>query len=398
MTTLDVLSPDIYVDGVPHARFAQLRREAPVAWHPEPNGGPGFWAVTKHADVLAVSLDAKTFSSESGGTQIEDLPRGDLRVSPDNLAIMDPPRHSRFRALVASAFTPAGLAAMEPFIVRLVGERLDALVDRGRFDFMSEFAARLPMAIILRMVGVPAEDEAKLGRWIARLLAPDDPEFASSPEERAKITGEFMGYAHTIAAARRKTPEDDLLSRLMSATVDGVSLSYEEFGMFFMLLLAAGTHTTQLSIGNATKLLIEHPDARRAVASDPSLVASTIEEVLRFSPPLMHFRRTAKVDTELRGVRIAAGQKVVVWYPSANRDEEVFSAPDTFDVRRTPNEHVSFGHGPHSCLGHALARMQLRIAVAACLSRLPALALDGPVERLRSNWFNGMKSMPVRVV
>lgn len=391
---IDIFSPDVYAQGIPHHLFDQLRHHAPVYWHAEPDG-VGFWAVTKHADVLSISRDAVTFSSEKGGTQIPDLPRGDLRVSPDVLANMDPPRHAKYRALVSSAFTPSVLRRTEDFVEDLVSKTLEPLLEKRQFDFMTEFAAKLPMTIILNMVGVPHDDEAQLTRWIFSLLVPDDPSFATTPEERADVTRQFMEYAHTLAAERRRSPKEDLLSRLMAAEIDGTKLSYEEFGMFFILLLAAGTDTPTLTLGNGIQLLIENPAEHRRLLADTSLIGRAVEEILRFSPPLIHFRRTATTDTTIRGQRIAAGQKVVMWYPSANRDEEVFPRPHVFDITREPGAHVAFGYGPHFCLGHALARMQIRIALRECVRRMPRMEPRGVAERLRSNWLNGLKSFPI---
>jgi cholest-4-en-3-one 26-monooxygenase len=396
MSTIDfdIASLDLYTTGVPHDRFRRLRREAPVSWHAEA-GGPGFWAITRHRDVLEVSKDAATYSSEAGGTQIPDLPADDLRRSVDNLAIMDPPRHTRHRALIGQSFTPNVISQMEGDIRRLVTGILNEVIERREFEFMDDFAARIPMAIILRMVGVPGEDEAQLNAWIAQLLAPDDPEYRVPPEVRASTTRRFVEYAHGLAAERRRFPREDLLSRLMAAEVDGERLTYEEFGMFFLLLLAAGTHTSRLTLGNGVLAFIRHPDQRERLLEEPGLITGAVEEILRYEPPIMHFRRTATRDVELRGQRIAKGQKVVLWYTSANRDEDVFGDPDAFDIRRTGNDHLTFGHGPHFCIGNALGRLSAKIAIGECVRRIPGMQLRGPVERVRSNWFNGMKRMPV---
>jgi cholest-4-en-3-one 26-monooxygenase len=396
MTSLgiDVLDPDIYAKGVPHESFDRLRREAPVYWHEEP-GGRGFWAVTKHHDALQILRDAATFSSEAEGTQIPDLPVGDIRRSPDNLAVMDPPRHTRYRALIGRAFTSQGLSSVEGHVKKLVSSLVSELVERRRFDFVTDFAARLPMAIILNMVGIPQQDETQLNEWVLRLLATDDPEYETTEDGRRAIVQRFMGYAHALAAERRQTPRDDLLSALMRAEVDGAKLTYEEFGMFFMLLLAAGTDTPRLLLGSAMLALMQHPDQCARLRENPSLTGGAVEETLRYHPPFLQFRRTATRDTELRGHRIAVGDKVVVWLVSANRDPDVFVNPDVFDIQRSPNDHVSFGYGPHFCVGNALARLSTKIAVDECIRRMPRLALEGPVERLRSNWFNGMKRMPV---
>jgi cytochrome P450 len=393
---LDVFSPDLYTNGVPHERFERLRKEAPVSFQQEP-GGPGFWSVTKYRDVVRVLRDATTFSSEAGGTQIPELPPTDIRRSPDVLAVMDPPRHTQYRALVGQAFTRRGLLQMEPYIQGLVDELLDEAIARGTFDFVGDFSARLPMAIILTMVGVPLDMQATLNDWVLRLLATDDPEYATSDEERAAIGGRFMEYAHALASERRKHPRDDLLSLLMAAEVDGQKLTYHEFGMFFMLLLAAGTDTPRLLISSGMLALMDRRDLRDRLVQRPATLPGAIEEFLRFYPPLTHFRRTATKDTEIRGQLIREGQKVVVWLASANRDDEVFPDASTFDIERTPNDHLSFGHGPHFCIGNALARMSAKIAFTECLRRLPHLELTAAPERLRSNWLNGMKRMPVVV-
>jgi cytochrome P450 len=347
--------------------------------------------------VVAVLKDAAIFSSQIGGTQIPDLPETDIRRSPDVLAVMDPPRHSKYRALIGQAFTSQGLSRSEAHTRALVSELLDQLVEREDFDFIADFAVRLPMAVVLHMVGVPGSDQRQINDWILRLLATDDPEFATSDDERAAIGQRFMEYAHAIAAERRATPRDDLLSLLMAAEVDGAKLSYAEFGMFFMLLLAAGTDTPRLLLGSTMLELMRRPAERDRLRKNPDLLPGAIEETLRFDPPLMHFRRTAVSDTQIRGQRIAAGQKVVAWLVSANRDEQVFERPHSFDVARATNPHVSFGYGPHFCIGNALARRLANTALAECLRRMPELELNGPVERLRSNWFNGPKRMPVVV-
>jgi cholest-4-en-3-one 26-monooxygenase len=393
----DILSPDLYTAGVPHERFERLRREAPVAWQHEP-GGPGFWAITKHQDVVSVLKDTSTFSSAAGGTLIQDLPEHDIRRSPDNLIVMDPPKHTRYRALINQSFTAHGLRQTEEFIVRLVSGLVDELMQRDGFDFMQEFAAKLPMRIILSMVGIPERDQDQISGWVWQLLATDDPEFSTSEQARAETGRMFMEYAHALAAERRCAPKDDLLSLLMAAEVDGMKLSYEEFGMFFILLLAAGTDTPQLALGSAVLELSQRPAARARLIENPTLVIGAVDEVLRYHPPILHVRRTAIRDTELRGQLIRAGEKVVVWTASANRDEEIFTNPHDFDIERSPNSHVSFGHGAHYCIGNALARTTLRVALTECLRRMPNLSIVGPVERLRSNWLNGMKRMPVALV
>jgi len=392
----DILDPDSYVHDVPHQRFAELRREAPVCWLEE-RDGPGCWNVLRYRDVVRVLKDAQVFSSEVAGTQIADLPEGDFRRSPDVLANMDPPKHTRYRNLISHAFTRHGLSRVEPYIEKVVAARINEVVERQRFDFVQDFAARLPMDIILTMVGVPREAHDSINDWVMRLLATDDPEYATTHEERQAITARFMEYAHALADERRHRPKDDLLSVLMAAEVDGVKLSDTEFALFFMLLLGAGTDTSRLLLGSGLQALLATPQLWAELARAPERIGGAVEETLRYAPPLMHFRRTATRDVDLAGARILKGQKVVVWLVSANRDEDVFADPDRFDIARGATDHLSFGHGPHFCVGNALARLTARIALGQCVRRLQAVELTGPVERVRSNWFNGMKRMQVTV-
>ncbi|AGP41087.1 cytochrome [Sorangium cellulosum] len=392
--TVDILDPDLYLAGAPHDRFEILRREAPVYWHPEP-AGRGFWAITRHDDVARISRDPAAFSS-GRGLFIEDFAPGDMRDNPDVMIMMDPPRHGRFRALVTKGFTPRVIQRLEAHVRELVTRLIDEACARGGCDFASDVAGRLPLTVILEMLGVPREDQEQMLDWTMRFFGASDPDYRITPEELNTVLHNMNAYAHGLAEERRRSPKDDMLSLLMAAEVDGEKLSYREFGGFFNLLLTAGHDTTKNLITNGMLALIEHPDQRRRLLDDPSLLPTAIEEMLRFSPPVYYFRRSAVRDTEVRGQRIAAGDKVVLWYVSANRDEAVFRDPHTFDVGRTPNEHLSFGVGPHVCLGLALARLEARVAFEELLRRLPDLELAGPVVRLRSNWVSGVKSMPVR--
>jgi len=392
---IDILNPDIYVDDVPHRAFELLRREAPVFWHKEP-GGAGFWAITRHDDVSAVLKDPQTFSSQLGGALLADLPEDDIRRSPDMLPIMDPPRHSRYRALVQQSFTTYGLSRSEARIKELVTAHLDRLAARDSFDFVSDFTKKLPMAVLLHMVGVPDEDQPKLMDWIHRLLLTEDPDFQTGDEERMALGPRLMEYAASLAAERRSSPRDDLLSVLMAAEVDGAKLTYQEFGMFLFILMAAGIDSPMI-LASTILTLSKNPGEAQRLRENPELLPSAIEETLRLHPPFTHFRRTARYDTEIRGQKIAAGQKVVTWMVSANRDEAVFDRPHAFDITRNPNPHLSFGHGPHFCLGNVLARRLANIGLTECFKRMPELQLAGPVERFRSNWLNGPKRMPVLV-
>lgn len=395
LTDIDIFDPDLYAAGVPHDRFDLLRREAPVYWHKEP-GGRGFWAVTKHADVLHVLRDAALFSSERGGIWIADYPPDDIRSSRDAITDMDPPKHTRYRGLVSKGFLPRVLTAMEPYVRAQMGAMIDRVAPRGACDFVSDLAGDLPLKVILHMLAIPEEDRALLLDWSLRFLAGGDPENASSVKEYTELVEAMMGYAHKLATERRERPGDDMLSLLMRAEVDGERLSYMEFGLFFAVLVSAGHVTTTSLLANGMLTLIEHPEERARLARDPSRIPGAVEEMIRYTPSALHMRRTATRATEIRGQAIAEGDKVVVWFVSANRDEEVFADPHKFDVGRAPNDHVSFGYGPHFCIGAALARMEARVALEELLRRLPPLELAGPVVRSRSNWLLGIESMPVR--
>lgn len=394
-TGIDLVSQQVYEAGPPHALYERLRREAPVFWHPEVSGR-GFWSVMRYHDVQEVLRDSATFSS-SRANQIEDYPPDDPRVSGDALINMDPPKHTQYRRVVNKGFTPRVISQLEPHIRALVTAMIDQVAPRGECELVEALAGNLPLHVLLELLGIPDEDLDKVLDWSLRMLRLQDPEYATSPQEGMELMQTVFGYTHQLAEQRRRAPrENDLLSLLMEATVEGHELSPSEFSLFFALLLAAGHETTRNLIANGMLALIEHPDQRERLLQDPSLIPSAVEEVLRFSPPVIYFRRTAMRDTGLGGQRIAQGDKVVVWFPSANRDEEIFPDPHTFDVGRKPNEHLSFGHGPHFCLGASLARLEARVAFEEILRRLPDMTLAGPPVRLRSNFLNGLKRMPVR--
>jgi cytochrome P450 len=391
--TIDILDPDAYVAGVHHARFAALRREAPVSWHPEP-AGRGFWALTRHADVVRVARDPATFCS-GRGLFIEDLPPGDPRESPNVMIVMDPPKHSRYRALVSKGFVPRMIQRMEGHVRELMTQLIDGVAAEGRCDFVRDLAGDLPLQVILEIIGVPADERAQMLDWTLRFFAAKAPGQGAGVDVGA-LFASIYAYAARLAEERRRAPRDDMMSLLVEAEVDGARLSPDEIGNFFSLLLNAGHDTIKNLVTSGMLALLEHPEQRRRLLEDPSLIPTAVEEMLRFAPPVYYMRRTATSDVEIGGQKIAAGDKVVQWYVSANRDETVFASPDTFDVGRTPNDHVSFGSGEHFCLGSTLARLEARVAFEELLRRLPDLALAGPVTRLRSNWVNGILAMPVR--
>jgi cytochrome P450 len=394
-SAIDVLDPSRYEQqGPPYELFARLRAEAPVYRHPERNG-PGFWAITRYEDVVRVSRDAEAFSSGAGGTMVPDPKPEELFILRQMMLNMDPPQHTKLRALINKGFTPRMVAQLRGRIADLARAIVDRVAPRGECDFVTDVAGELPSYVIAELMGIPLEDGRQLYRLTERMHTA-----APTPEGIADVqaaVGEMMSYANGIRDAKRARPEEDIASTLLAAEVDGEKLTDLEFDMFFMLLINAGGDTTRNLVAGGMLELIRHPEERRKLAADPALLPSAIEEMLRYVTPVVHFRRTAVRDTEIRGQRIAAGDKVVVFYVSANRDETVFPDPDRFDLARSPNEHVAFGGGGvHYCLGANLARVEIQAMFEQVLTRLSDLELAGPVERLRSNFINGPRRMPVR--
>lgn len=391
----DLVSLDAYREGPPFAAFARLRAEDPVHWHPEKRG-PGFWAITRHADVVAVSRDSATFSSERGGTMLATPDPVELMGIQQMMLNMDPPRHTRLRALVNKGFTPRRVADLEARIGELATRIVETAAARGSFDFVTEVAGELPSFMIAHLMGIPLDDGRELYRLTERMHAsdPDDP---MNLDVRTAM-GEMMNYSAGLRQKKAENPGDDIASTLLAAEVDGERLSEFEFHMFFLLLINAGGDTTRNLVGGGMQALFEHPEQRERLRADPGLLDSAIEEMLRWVSPVIHFRRTATRNTEIDGHAIAEGDKVVVFYSSANRDETVFAGADRFDVARTPNEHVAFGGGgTHFCLGANLARLETRSLLARILERMPHLRLAGEIERLPSNFINGPRRMPVEI-
>jgi cholest-4-en-3-one 26-monooxygenase len=395
MLDIDLSDPDTFVQGMPLAAFQRMRTEAPVYWQPE-KVGRGFWCITRYEDLMAVSKDPLTFSSARGGTNIFELNEEELSMIRLLMLNMDPPKHNKFRRLVSTGFTARMVTQLEPHVREICRTLIDRVVDRPSFDFVTEIAAELPLLVIAELLGVPAEDRHKVFEWSNSLVGFDDPEYNTSMETGKVASAQMWAYANQLALERKEHPLGDLVSVLMEAEVDGDRLSEMEFDSFFLLLAVAGNETTRNLISGGMRALIEHPEERARVLADPSLLPSTIEEMLRWVSPLIHFRRTATRDVEMHGTTIREGDKVVIYYPSANNDERVFVNPQTFDVSRSPNDHLAFGIGEHFCLGANLARLEIRLIFEEMLQRLPDLELAGPVRRLRSNFLNGIKAMPVK--
>ena len=356
---IDLLE-DTWAQAIPYDQFRLLRREAPVYWHDMPDA-KGFWAVTKHADVKAISRDWETYSTELGSTFLRDFDEEAMALVRMTLLNMDPPRHTRYRRLVSAGFTPRMIKSMFDSVAegtRRIIEDIEA--HDGNVEFVDTVAVPLPLQIICDMIGVPAEDRPKVFEWSNRLVGGLDPDFVVTETDQLVAQTEIYAYCEAIAADRRVNPRDDIMTALVQAEVDGDKMTDQELNLFFVLLCVAGNETTRNLISHAMMALIEHPEARAELAAnvdDDALWNSATEEFLRWSGSIQNFRRTATRPTEIRGQAIAEGDKVVIFYASANRDEEAFENPDTFDIHRSPNDHVTFGGGgTHFCLGANLAR------------------------------------------
>lgn len=404
----DITAHETYLNGVPHATFKHLRDEDPVSWWDEPEGS-GFWAVTRYDDVLAISHQPRLFTS-TRGIRLEEMSEEET-LARRTLMEMDPPEHTAYRRLVQPPFLPREVAAYEEAIRLLARAVIEEVQGQSEFDFVQAMARQLPMRMLGKMLGVPDED----GIWLVgrgdALIGNTDPEFTSHPVDlvntdeyrlmpfRSPAGYELFKYAEERARQRLAQPTDDLISRLLQPKRDGEPLSEHEFKNFFTLLVAAGNDTTRYTMAAGLHALIEHPEQLAELRDNLALMPTAVEEMLRWGTVTMHFRRTATADTELAGRQIKAGDKVVLWYISANYDERQFPGPYCFDIKRRPNEHVAFGlRSPHKCLGEHLARVEIKVLFEELLPRLADIHLNGEVQRLRSNFIAGIKHLPVKVV
>ena len=409
LAQVDLLDHDLFADHEPWEVFELLQREAPVHFHPEP-GGRGFWAVTKYADVHAVLRDTKTFSSEVGGAAtIEDLPE-DVLEARRNFLEFDPPKHGRYRRLISTSFTPGAVERYEEWLRALVVALMDRALPKGEFDLVAELAAPIPIRVLGEILGLPDEELPRLIELGDRLLVDTDPAYVGElayagerEEDRYKPFGSpwaeelcALGRAHY--AERRECPHDDVLTRIATAEIDDRPLSPRELDNMFALMVVAGNETTRQAIALGTKALAEHPEEYARLRADRSLMGSAVDELLRFSSPVWFFRRTATVDTTIGDRSIAAGDKVVVWFAAGNRDPDKYPDPHRLDLARAPKDHLTFGRGgPHQCLGMHLARLELKVFLEELVERVARIELAGPPVRLRSNFTNGLKRLPVRV-
>jgi cytochrome P450 len=401
--------PATYAAAVPHEEFARLRREDPVSWVEERPlwrsgasgrrtavAGPGYWAVTRYADVVRASRSPEVFSSGQRGAFLADpKTRQDLERTRRLLVNMDAPEHSRIRRRVALAFTPRMVERLRSGIRTHAVSLVRAVSGRERFDAVADLAAELPVLAIADLLGVPREDRGLLLRWSGSLVGFDDPEVGAGQIEVYKRTfEEAFAYARRLAEARRRRPADDLVSRLVTQE-DG--LGEQELCHFWFLIVVAGNETTRHLLSGGLHALASFPAERDRLVASPELIPGAVEELLRWVSPVMQFRRTATREAELGGRRIREGDKVVLYYVSANRDEEVFDEPQRLDVGRRGSPHVAFGVGPHFCLGAHLARLEAAALLEALGPDLARFELAGPPARLASNFVNGFRSMPARI-
>jgi cholest-4-en-3-one 26-monooxygenase len=394
------LLEDTWAEAVPYDQFARLRTEAPVYWHEHPEW-KGFWAVTRYDDVRAVSRDHETFSAELGSTFIQDHTEEAMAMIRMTILNMDPPKHSRYRRLVSAGFKPRMIQAL----IEQIQERAEAIVaeleGRDEVEFVEEVAAELPLQVICELLGVPNEDRHLIFDWSNRMVGGQDPDFQATEEDGQLAAAEIYMYCDNLAAEREADPRDDIMTALVEAEVDGDRLTKEELNMFFVTLCVAGNETTRNLIAHSMQAILEHPELKAELVEgidDDVLWTSAVEEFLRWGASIHNFRRTATKDTMIGDQPIKAGDKVVIYYPSANRDPEHFTDPETFDPRRSPNDHVTFGGGgTHFCLGANLARAQIKAMVRTFLRRYPDVSAAGQHKRMRSDFVNGIKYLPVRL-
>jgi cytochrome P450 len=395
MVEIDLVSAGSYAHGHPWEQYRWLRDNDPVHWHPE-SDGPGFWAITTYDDIRTISRQPKLFSSAARGVMMGEAGEEELAANRQMMLVMDPPQHDRFKLLVSRGFTPRNAQSLAGRVAELSSEIIDDVVERGECDLVHDVTGRLPSGLISELMGMPRADGERLYELTEIMHTTDDA--IAPPEVKMAAIGEMLGYAQQLAERKRREPGEDIATTLVNAVVDGDRLTDSEFQWFFLLLVNAGGDTTRNLLAAGIQLQFDNPDQRDRLAGDlDGLMPTAIEEMLRYSTPVVNFRRTAMADTELHGTRIAEGDKVMMFYGSANRDADVFADPDVFDVGRDPNPHVAFGGGgPHLCLGLHVARIEISAMLRELLTRLPDLAPAGEPEVLASNFIAGVRTMPVR--
>jgi cytochrome P450 len=398
---MDVLMPAHEVDlldltpfeaGADDAVFRILRDDDPLHWNDEPDG-PGFWSVTRYEDVKAVASDHELFTAVEG-TQIQS--RRAEGEGERSIHHLDPPRHSQLRRIVVPHVRPARIRSLEPDIAAVIDDLLDDAAGAGEFDFVARIAAQLPLVMIGRLLGAPVEDCPHLLRWTNQ-MASEDPDYSAGPQTAVRAREETFTYFRDLEAQRRACPADDLVSVLVAAQLDGAPLNRGQLDAYYLILMVAGNETTRNLLSGAVVTLNDHPDQWALVRREPERIPALVEELVRWVSPVLSMRRTARRDLELHRRKVRAGDKVVMWYCSANRDERVFRDAGRFVADRTPNEHMGFGWGVHACLGAHLARLETRLFLQRLIERDLRVDLHGEPARLRSNFFRGIKRLPVSI-
>ncbi len=401
---LDIVGPQGYADhGYPHEAWARLRRECPVYWYDRGDDCTPFWAITKHADIVRISRQPKVLQN---APRIAVFPEGTATGEPiaRHLLNMDPPEHADYRKLTSQYFTPRAIRRLEAEIERITRDQLDEAAGEGEtaeFDFVERVSGPIPLAVLADLLGVPREDWRLMFRWTNEIVGSGDPEYqaegADSRETANQARQALFEYFAAMIEERRKKPREDIVSVLANAQLQGAPLPAFELLSYYFLLVVAGNETTRNSMSGGLLALIQHPEQLEKLRADPGLVEPAVEEIVRWTTPVIQFCRTANQDLEVRGQKIAKGESVCLFYPSANRDEEIFDAPFEFRVDRKPNPHLAFGIGEHFCLGANLARLELRVLFRQLAARLESPEQTGPAERLRSSFLGGVKHLPVRM-
>ena len=409
MKSITLANLDVFENGAPWSLFADLRRESPIHWNEEEKPNSGFFSVTRYHDIVKVLRDSDTFTSERF-TNLEEVD-AEQEEARRSLLETDGTRHRALRRLLQGQFTPQAVAKYETYLRGLTATTLDNAFAKGEFDFVEEVAADFPIQVLAKLLDVPESDTGQLIEWGNRMIGFDDPEHAdvliNDPESekyrlvpfKSPAALEVFAYGDELARQRKGKDGTDLVSVLINSPMsDGIALTERDFHTNFLLLVVAGNETTRHTISHTMNNLINNPDQLALLQERPDLIPWAVEEFLRYASPVYHFRRTATKDVELNGVNIKAGQKVVPWFASGNRDDSVFENPNKFDVTRNPNEHMAFGRGgPHMCLGNALARIELRVMFEDLVNRVDKVERVGDVDFLRSNFVHGIKRMPVKV-
>jgi cytochrome P450 len=395
VTSVDLTDPNLYSLGFPHDVFRELRATSPVSWQ-TPSSGPGYWAVTRYADVISVLKTPKIFSSWLGGPLLNDPPPQFLDKLRESMLTRDPPDHTMLRRLVNKAFSPRRIEQLDDKIARHARVLVDRVRGTAGCDFATQIAGEMPLFVICEILGVPYGDRATLYSFTERMFGSEIEDPVAAFRDGMAAAEQLRGYGAELARAKARAPAEDIVSDLLAAELDGKRLSDGEFQAFFMLLFNAGADTTRSLLCFGLNILLDRPELAAELRADRSLLPVAIEEMLRFESPVIQFRRTATQDTELAGAKIHQGDKVLVFFPSANRDEAVFTDPDRFDSKRSPNDHIAFGYGTHFCLGAPLARLETKHVLSAMLATFSELERAAPLIPSRTNFIRSVRRLEIR--